>query len=41
MSTAEQMRKMKNQPRIVAPLDQSGESTPHALARCAKEKGTS
>jgi fructose-bisphosphate aldolase class I len=32
MSTAEQMRKMKNQPGFVAALDQSGGSTPHALA---------
>src|SRR6516162_8948580 len=32
MSTAEQMQKMKNQPGFVAALDQSGGSTPHALA---------
>jgi fructose-bisphosphate aldolase class I len=32
MSTAEQMRKMRNQPGFVAALDQSGGSTPHALA---------
>ena len=32
MSTAEQMRKMKNQPGFIAALDQSGGSTPHALA---------
>ena len=32
MSTAEQMPKMKNQPGFVAALDQSGGSTPHALA---------
>ena len=32
MSTAEQMQKMKNQPGFVAAMDQSGGSTPHALA---------
>src|SRR6516164_11436612 len=32
MSTAEQMQKMKIQPGFVAALDQSGGSTPHALA---------
>jgi fructose-bisphosphate aldolase class I len=32
MSTAEQLQKMKNQPGFVAALDQSGGSTPHALA---------
>src|SRR5262252_68084 len=32
MSTAEQIQKMKNQPGFVAALDQSGGSTPHALA---------
>jgi fructose-bisphosphate aldolase class I len=32
MSTAEQMQKMKDQPGFVAALDQSGGSTPHALA---------
>jgi fructose-bisphosphate aldolase class I len=32
MSTAEQMQKMTNQPGFVAALDQSGGSTPHALA---------
>ena len=32
MSAAEQMQKMKNQPGFVAALDQSGGSTPHALA---------
>ena len=32
MNTAEQMQKMKNQPGFVAALDQSGGSTPHALA---------
>jgi fructose-bisphosphate aldolase class I len=32
MSTAEQMQKMKNQPGFVAALDQSGGSTPNALA---------
>ena len=32
MSMAEQMQKMKNQPGFVAALDQSGGSTPHALA---------
>jgi fructose-bisphosphate aldolase class I len=32
MSTAEQMQKMKNQPGFVEALDQSGGSTPHALA---------
>ena len=32
MSTAEQMQKVKNQPGFVAALDQSGGSTPHALA---------
>jgi fructose-bisphosphate aldolase class I len=32
MSTAEQMQKMKSQPGFVAALDQSGGSTPHALA---------
>ena len=32
MSTAEQMQKMKNQPGFIAALDQSGGSTPHALA---------
>jgi fructose-bisphosphate aldolase class I len=32
MSTAEQMQKMKKQPGFVAALDQSGGSTPHALA---------
>src|SRR6516225_11736806 len=32
MSTAEQMQKMKNEPGFVAALDQSGGSTPHALA---------
>jgi fructose-bisphosphate aldolase class I len=32
MSVAEQMQKMKNQPGFIAALDQSGGSTPHALA---------
>jgi fructose-bisphosphate aldolase class I len=32
MSTAEQIQKMKDQPGFVAALDQSGGSTPHALA---------
>ena len=32
MSSNEQMQKMKNQPGFVAALDQSGGSTPHALA---------
>ncbi len=32
MSNAEQMQKMKTQPGFVAALDQSGGSTPHALA---------
>jgi fructose-bisphosphate aldolase class I len=32
VSTAEQMQKMKNQPGFIAALDQSGGSTPHALA---------
>jgi fructose-bisphosphate aldolase class I len=32
MSTAEQLQKMKKQPGFVAALDQSGGSTPHALA---------
>jgi len=32
MRTAEQMQKMQNQPGFVAALDQSGGSTPHALA---------
>ena len=32
MSTAEQMQKMKSQPGFIAALDQSGGSTPHALA---------
>jgi fructose-bisphosphate aldolase, class I len=32
MSTSEQMQKMKTQPGFVAALDQSGGSTPHALA---------
>jgi fructose-bisphosphate aldolase class I len=32
MSTAEQMRKMKSEPGFIAALDQSGGSTPHALA---------
>jgi fructose-bisphosphate aldolase class I len=32
MRTAEQMQKMKNEPGFVAALDQSGGSTPHALA---------
>jgi fructose-bisphosphate aldolase class I len=32
MSTAEQMQKMKKQPGFIAALDQSGGSTPHALA---------
>src|SRR6516225_11549625 len=32
MGTGEQMQKMKNQPGFVAALDQSGGSTPHALA---------
>jgi fructose-bisphosphate aldolase class I len=32
MSTAEQIQKMKKQPGFVAALDQSGGSTPHALA---------
>jgi fructose-bisphosphate aldolase, class I len=32
MSTAEQMQKMKTQPGFIAALDQSGGSTPHALA---------
>jgi fructose-bisphosphate aldolase, class I len=32
MSAPEQMQKMKNQPGFVAALDQSGGSTPHALA---------
>jgi fructose-bisphosphate aldolase class I len=32
MSTAGQMQKMKNQSGFVAALDQSGSSTPHALA---------
>jgi fructose-bisphosphate aldolase, class I len=32
MSTIEQMQKMKNQPGFIAALDQSGGSTPHALA---------
>ena len=32
MSAAEQMQKMKDQPGFVAALDQSGGSTPHALA---------
>jgi fructose-bisphosphate aldolase class I len=32
MRTSEQMQKMKTQPGFVAALDQSGGSTPHALA---------
>jgi fructose-bisphosphate aldolase class I len=32
MSTSEQMQKMKSQPGFIAALDQSGGSTPHALA---------
>src|SRR6516162_5888616 len=32
MSAAEQMQKMKNEPGFIAALDQSGGSTPHALA---------
>ena len=32
MITAEQMQKMKKQPGFIAALDQSGGSTPHALA---------
>ncbi len=32
MSRAEQIQKMKNQPGFIAALDQSGGSTPHALA---------
>jgi fructose-bisphosphate aldolase class I len=32
MTTSDQMHKMKNQPGFVAALDQSGGSTPHALA---------
>jgi fructose-bisphosphate aldolase class I len=32
MSTSEQMQKMKTQPGFIAALDQSGGSTPHALA---------
>ena len=32
MRTSEQMQKMKSQPGFVAALDQSGGSTPHALA---------
>ena len=32
MSTSEQMQKMKKQPGFIAALDQSGGSTPHALA---------
>src|SRR6201982_563544 len=32
MTTSEQMLKMKSQPGFVAALDQSGGSTPHALA---------
>ena len=32
MRTSEQMQKMKSQPGFIAALDQSGGSTPHALA---------
>jgi fructose-bisphosphate aldolase class I len=32
MRTSEQMQKMKTQPGFIAALDQSGGSTPHALA---------
>ena len=32
MSNVEQMQKMKSQPGFIAALDQSGGSTPHALA---------
>lgn len=39
MSTAEQMQKMKNQPGFVAALDQSGGSTPHALALYGIKEG--
>jgi len=39
MSVAEQMQKMKNQPGFVAALDQSGGSTPHALALYGIKEG--
>jgi fructose-bisphosphate aldolase class I len=32
MRTSEQMQKMKTEPGFIAALDQSGGSTPHALA---------
>jgi fructose-bisphosphate aldolase class I len=40
MSAAEQMQKMKNQPGFVAALDQSGGSTPHALALYGIKEGS-
>src|SRR5262245_54953755 len=40
MSTAEQMQKMKTQPGFVAALDQSGGSTPHALALYGIKEGS-
>src|SRR5262245_18923297 len=39
MSTAEQLQKMKNQPGFIAALDQSGGSTPHALALYGIKEG--
>src|SRR5262245_51626411 len=39
MSVAEQMQKMKNQPGFIAALDQSGGSTPHALALYGIKEG--
>src|SRR5262245_9963160 len=39
MNSAEQMQKMKNQPGFIAALDQSGGSTPHALALYGIKEG--